>query len=208
MIRFHVDDQTRFPLQLATELSQQFTRQGLQFFKVNKTVTHVSVSRPHYLDLASTPVSDLVKRIVQFIDESPNCTRNKVLESLAPAPAAAEDPKNDGHGTSELPSGKVEGKDDTAAEEPSQPEKDVVEVKPQAETTGEAKVRKSPKWRIGVDTRASCCHHGFTLAHSSRACDRVFQRQAGDRQKAQRSAQKEIHQIFQEEIQRRGAEKR
>jgi hypothetical protein len=49
LIRFHVDDQTRFPLQLATELSQQFTRQGLQFFKVNKTVTHVSVSRPHYL---------------------------------------------------------------------------------------------------------------------------------------------------------------
>lgn len=145
LIRFHVDDQTRFPLQLATELSQQFTRQGLQFFKVNKTVTHVSVSRPHYLDLASTPVSDLVKRIVQFIDESPNCTRNKVLESLAPAPAAAEDPKNDGNGTSELPSGKAEGKDDTAAGESSQPVKDVVEVKPQAETTGEAKVRKLPK---------------------------------------------------------------
>jgi hypothetical protein len=145
LIRFHVDDQTRFPLQLATELSQQFTRQGLQFFKVNKTVTHVSVSRPHYLDLASTPGSDLVKRIVQFIDESPNCTRNKILESLAPAAAAAEDSKNDGNGTSELPSGKVEGKDDTAADESSQPEKDVVEVKPQAETTGEVKVRKSPK---------------------------------------------------------------
>jgi len=107
-------------------------------------VTHVSVSRPHYLDLTSTPVSDLVKRIVQFIDESPNCTRNKVLESLAPVPAAAEDPKNDGHGSSEMPSEKVEGKDDTAADEPDQPVKDVVEVKPQAETTGEAKVRKSP----------------------------------------------------------------
>jgi hypothetical protein len=145
LIRFHVDDQTRFPLQLATELSQQFTRQGLQFFKVNKTVTHVSVSRPHYLDLASTPVSDLVKRIVQFIDESPNCTRNKVLESLAPAPAAAEDPKKDGNEANELPSEKGEGRDDAVAGESSQPVKDVAEVKPQAETTGEAKVRKSPK---------------------------------------------------------------
>lgn len=95
LIRFHVDDQTRFPLQLATELSQQFTRQGLQFFKVNKTVTHVSVSRPHYLDLATTPVSDLVKRIVQFIDETPNCTRAKVLETLAPVADAGELPKED-----------------------------------------------------------------------------------------------------------------
>lgn len=145
LIRFHVDDQTRFPLQLATELSQQFTRQGLQFFKVNKTVTHVSVSRPHYLDLASTPVSDLVKRIVQFIDESPNCNRNKVLESLAPAPAVAEDPKSDGIGTSEPPSEKVEGRGDTASGESSQPVKDATEVKPQTETTGEVKVSESPK---------------------------------------------------------------
>ena len=29
---------------------------GLQFFKVNKTVTHVSVARPHYLDMEATPV--------------------------------------------------------------------------------------------------------------------------------------------------------
>jgi hypothetical protein len=90
LIRFHVDDQTRFPLQLATELSQQFTRQGLQFFKVNKTVTHVSVSRPHYLDLETTPVSDMVKRIVQFVEKTKNCTRVKVLEALAPVVPTAE----------------------------------------------------------------------------------------------------------------------
>ncbi|XOV70026.1 MAG: hypothetical protein ACFHW5_15085 [Verrucomicrobiota bacterium] len=90
LIRFHVEDQKRFPLQLATELSQQFTRQGLQFFKVNKTVTHVSVSRPHYLNLEATPVSETVKKIVQFIDETPDCTRAKVMDALAPAPAKAE----------------------------------------------------------------------------------------------------------------------
>ena len=90
LVKFYVDDQRRFPLQLATELSHQFTRQGLQFFKVNKTVTHVSVSRPHYLDLEATPVSDMVQRIVQFIDQTPDCSRAKVMQALAPSPAAEE----------------------------------------------------------------------------------------------------------------------
>ena len=49
------EDQRRFPLKLATILSQQFANHGLQFFKVNRTVTHVSVARPRYLDLEATP---------------------------------------------------------------------------------------------------------------------------------------------------------
>src|SRR5262249_1997978 len=69
-------------------LSQQFASQGLQFFKVNKTVTHVSVARPHFLDLETTPVSEGVKRIVDFINATPKTTRRKLMEALAPAPAA------------------------------------------------------------------------------------------------------------------------
>jgi len=80
------DDQRRFPLQLATGLSQQFAQHGLQFFKVNKTVTHVSVARPHFLDLETTPVSDGVKRIVEYINAHPKCTRRKLMEALAPSP--------------------------------------------------------------------------------------------------------------------------
>lgn len=83
------EDQRRFPLQIATVLSQQFASHGLQFFKVNKTITHVSVARPHYLDLALTPVSDGVKRIVDYINGNPKCTRRKLMEALAPTPAAA-----------------------------------------------------------------------------------------------------------------------
>ncbi|MDG1892144.1 MAG: hypothetical protein P8L18_12610 [Verrucomicrobiota bacterium] len=90
LVRFHVDDQKRFPLQLATELSQQFTRQGLQFFKVNKTVTHVSVSRPHYLDLETIPVSTTVKSIVQFINTTPDCNRSKVMNMLLSGSASTE----------------------------------------------------------------------------------------------------------------------
>ena len=87
LLRQAWEDQRRFPLQLATVLGQQFTAHGLQFFKVNKTITHVSVARPHFLDLETTPVSEGVKRIVEFINATPKCTRRKLVEALAPAPA-------------------------------------------------------------------------------------------------------------------------
>jgi hypothetical protein len=84
-VRTAWEDQRRFPLQVATTLSQQLAGYGLQFFKVNRTVTHVCVARPHYLDLEATPVSEGVKRIVDFINSHPKCTRRKLLEALAPA---------------------------------------------------------------------------------------------------------------------------
>jgi hypothetical protein len=87
LVRQSWEDQKRFPLQLATTLSQQFASLGLQFFKVNKTVTHVSVARPHFLDLETTPVSEGVKRIVDFINAHSKTTRRKLMEALAPAPA-------------------------------------------------------------------------------------------------------------------------
>jgi hypothetical protein len=87
-VRMGWEDQRRFPLQVATALSQQFAGHGLQFFKVNRTVTHVWVARPRFLDLEATPVSEGVKRIVDFINSHPKCTRRKLMDSLAPAPVA------------------------------------------------------------------------------------------------------------------------
>ena len=87
LIRSVWEDQRRFPLQIATVLSQQFAGQGLQFFKVNKTITHVSVARPHHLDMEATPVSEGVKRIVDYINTHPKCNRRKLMEVLAPAGA-------------------------------------------------------------------------------------------------------------------------
>jgi hypothetical protein len=81
------EDQRRFPLQIATVLSQQFASHGLQFFKVNKTLTHVCVARPHYLDMTATPVSEGVKRIVDYINANPKCSRRQLVEALAPSPA-------------------------------------------------------------------------------------------------------------------------
>ncbi|HEU5123035.1 MAG TPA: hypothetical protein VFW05_03120 [Verrucomicrobiae bacterium] len=89
LVRQGWEDQRRFPLQLATLLSQKFASYGLQFFKVNKAITHVSVARPHYLDLEVTPVSEGVKRIVDFVNATPKCTRRKLMEALAPTPKKA-----------------------------------------------------------------------------------------------------------------------
>jgi hypothetical protein len=83
------EEQRRFPLKLATTLSQKLSAEGLQFFKVNKTVTHVSVARPHYLDLEATPVSEGVRKIVEFINATPKSTRRKLIEALAPSPKPA-----------------------------------------------------------------------------------------------------------------------
>ncbi|MDR3458945.1 MAG: hypothetical protein P4N60_15975 [Verrucomicrobiae bacterium] len=86
LIRQEWEHQKRFPLPVATKLSQQFTQHGLQFFKVNKTVTHVSVARPQFLDIESNPVSDGIKRIVDYINANAKCTRKKLIEALAPTP--------------------------------------------------------------------------------------------------------------------------
>ena len=89
LIRQEWEHQKFFPLPIATKLSQQFAHHGLAFFKVNKTVTHVSVARPQYLDIESNPVSDGIKRIVEFINATPKCTRKKLVEALAPTPKVA-----------------------------------------------------------------------------------------------------------------------
>src|SRR5271170_2671458 len=90
LIRAEWEQQKYFPLTVATRLSQQFASHGLQFFKVNKTVTHVAVARPQFLDLATTPVSESIKRIVEFINAHPKCTRRKMIETLAPSPTTIE----------------------------------------------------------------------------------------------------------------------
>jgi hypothetical protein len=86
LIRADWERQKHFPLQLATLLSKQFASHGLQFFKRNKTAVHVSVARPQFLDLETTPVSENVKRIVEFVNLKPGYSRRKLMEALAPAP--------------------------------------------------------------------------------------------------------------------------
>jgi hypothetical protein len=87
LVREAWEEQRRFPLRLVGVLSQQLASHGLQFFKVNRTVTHVSVARPHFLDTQATPVSDGVRRIVEHINSHVGCNRRHLLEALVPTPA-------------------------------------------------------------------------------------------------------------------------
>jgi hypothetical protein len=90
LVRLGWDDQRRFPLQIATVLSQQFAARGLQFFKVGKTITHVAVARPHFLDMEATPVSEGVRKIVDYINAHPKVNRRDLLAALAPATTPAD----------------------------------------------------------------------------------------------------------------------
>lgn len=116
------EEQQRFPLKMVNVLSQQFAKHSLQFFKVNKTITHVAVSRPHYLDLNTTPVSTGVRAIIKYINEYPRCTRRQLIEALAPGAL--------------LPSPEQKSSSSTVPTSPSQP--------PETQHLQESSESKSP----------------------------------------------------------------
>ena len=137
MARRITEDQRRFPLKVVNVLCEEFAKHQLQFFKKDKTVTHVSVSRPHYLDLDATPVSDSIKAIVKFIDETEKCTRRKIYDALAPtevieisAPAAAsvESPAAE-----EPAAATEEAKPEAAGDASAEPAVESASAEPQAE---------------------------------------------------------------------------
>ena len=128
LIRQEWEHQKFFPLPIATKLSQQFAHHGLAFFKVNKTVTHVSVARPQFLDLETTPVSENIKRIVEFINANAKCTRRKLIEALAPTPKIAPAPVTE---IPVAPSTAAEG-EGASAPAPAQPAKPVETAAPEA----------------------------------------------------------------------------
>jgi hypothetical protein len=120
LIRQEWEHQKFFPLPIATKLSQQFAQYGLQFFKVNKTVTHVSVARPTFLDLETTPVSENIKRIIEFVNGNAKCTRKKLIEALAPTPKVAKAPVTEIPVTP-APVAEGEGASAPAAAQPAKP---------------------------------------------------------------------------------------
>ena len=90
LLRVSLDKEKRFPIRIATALSNTFASMGLQFFKRDKTVVHVAVARPHYLDTESSVVSDTTKKIIDHINTNLGTNRKRLVETLAPSPAPAE----------------------------------------------------------------------------------------------------------------------
>lgn len=88
LLRVTLDKENRFPLRTATALSTAFAQAGLQFFKREKTIVHVAIARPHYLDVQTQTVSEGVKRIIAYLEAHEKCSRKQLIEALAPEPAA------------------------------------------------------------------------------------------------------------------------
>jgi len=85
----------RFPLPLAHTLGQQLAGRGLQIFKAHENITFVGVARPKYLDRTTSPVSEALGAMLDYIEshsKTPRAEQWKALVALRPAPEAdAED---------------------------------------------------------------------------------------------------------------------
>lgn len=145
LVRKTIEDQRRFPLKLVTNLSQQFAGHSLQFFKVKKTLTHVSVARPRYLDMEATPVSDGVRKIVEVIRSTPNCTRRMLIEKLVPVTAEAAPEQSAG---SESTAPAPESSEATDSNEGSEGKTEEKTPKPIVPTPEQAEVMTDLHWLI------------------------------------------------------------
>ena len=67
----------RFPLPLAQVIGKELTSGGLQIFKAQKKIIHVSVARPRYLDRATTPTSAGARSILEYLEAHPKQQRDK-----------------------------------------------------------------------------------------------------------------------------------
>ncbi len=86
------DEETRFPLRLAQNLSRALTAAGLRFHKSANRTTYVSASRPRHLNLEEVPISDALRRILETIRNQKNLRRPRLLDILAPLPPAEKAP--------------------------------------------------------------------------------------------------------------------
>lgn len=72
----------RFPLPLAQVIGKELTGNGLQIFKAQKKIIHVSVARPRYLDRATTPTSEGSRSILEYLEAHPKQQRDKQWAGL------------------------------------------------------------------------------------------------------------------------------
>jgi hypothetical protein len=178
LARREFDLQQRFPLKLVTRLADDFAHRGLHFFKVNRTVLHVSVARPRYLDFDTNPVSDGVRKIMESIRGTPKCTRRKLLESLgihlpdpagaasAPAPAVAPAPAPPVAAATEAPAVEGESGEAVATEQTEQAAGSAAAPAPEAPVQ-EAAAPISPELQAIITDLHWLIHEGHVIEYSS-----------------------------------------
>lgn len=93
VIRRAWDSEIRFPSKTGPALIHSLSKNGLQFFKWNKGITHVSTVRPKRFDPAKSPVAEGVSKILAWVAGHPGKTRTDLVKALAPeAPAEPATP--------------------------------------------------------------------------------------------------------------------
>ena len=78
----HLRELDRFPLPLAQTIGKELTSLGLQLFKSHKKIIHVSMARPRYLDRQTTPTTESLKAILEYLEAHPNQRRDKQWAAL------------------------------------------------------------------------------------------------------------------------------
>jgi hypothetical protein len=86
VIRRAWDSEVRFPSKTGPALIHSLSKNGLQFFKWNKGITHVAAVRPKRFDPAKSPVAEGVSNILDWVAKHPGKTRTDLLKALAPEP--------------------------------------------------------------------------------------------------------------------------
>ena len=140
LIRFHLEEQLRYPLEMAVALRPLFARHGLHCFKAADGKTFVSVARPQTYDVNLSEISDRCKRILDFIEQTPNCSRKVIIENLEPGEQeAAGDSAPDQSPPPSAPEAK------TASTEAAQATKDTLPIQL---TTAQVAVINDLNWLI------------------------------------------------------------
>jgi hypothetical protein len=89
LVRGVLEELQRFPLPMSHTLGRQLASKGLQIFKAHENITYVSVARPRHLEHETTPVSDAVRGILEYLESHPGAPRAeqwKALVALRPCP--------------------------------------------------------------------------------------------------------------------------
>jgi|GEM_PF-5556405 len=109
IIRRAWDSEVRFPSKTGPALIHSLSKNGLQFFKWSKGITHVAAVRPRRFDPAKSPVAEGVSKILDWVASHPRKTRTDLLQALAPEltpaiPLPAPEPANLGNSVPEVAS--------------------------------------------------------------------------------------------------------
>jgi hypothetical protein len=81
-VRSELDKLIRFPLPLAHTLGRDLATAGLQIFKAHDNITYVGLARPRPLDRQSTPVSEGIGAILDYLEANPGQSRVEQWQAL------------------------------------------------------------------------------------------------------------------------------